>query len=259
MCSGLGRALCRRWDRVASACRREPSLIVARPVELHTKAGDAFLPLAQALGRVGQAGGKRVEPLGVPGEAARKLAGNAAPELPQVREQGVAVRAEDLGGGGRRCRAQVGGEVGDGEVGFMADPGNHRQPAGADGTRHDFLVERPQILDAAAAPAQDDRIAIAGGGKLQGGGDPVGGAFALDRRGEEIDADMRRAPAQRGQDVAQGRRLRAGDDGQRPRVFGQGALDLGGEQSFGLESRPETEEALEQVALAGAADRFDVG
>ena len=96
----------------------ESDLIVACPGELRAESGDIFPLLTQGLGRVSQAGGKPVELLGALGEAVRELAGNAAPELLQVGEQGIAVRAEDLGGGGRRRRAQVGGEVGDGEVGF---------------------------------------------------------------------------------------------------------------------------------------------
>lgn len=69
---------------------------------------------------------------------------------------------------------------------------------------------------------------------------------------------MRRPPPQGGQHVAQGGRLQAGDDGQRLRVFGEQALDFGGEQSFGFEVGLEAEEALEEITLAGAADCFDV-
>ena len=228
------------------------------PAESRRRLQEGFAALAQTFGRVGQAGGQRIQLLSAFRQVAFELAADPALELLQPDQQGIAVRTENLGGGGRGRRAQVGREVGDGEIGFMADAGNHGKAAGADGARHDFLVERPEILDAAAAAAQDDGIAVARGGQLQGGGDPVGSAFALHRRRVKIDPDMRRPAAQRGQHVAQRGGLQAGDDGQRSRVFGQRALDSGGEQSFGFQLRLEADEALEEIALAGAAYRLDV-
>jgi hypothetical protein len=49
---------------------------------------------------------------------------------------------------------RVGGKVGDGEIGFVADTGNHRHAGLHDGTRHHFFIERPQVLDAATAADQ---------------------------------------------------------------------------------------------------------
>ena len=50
-------------------------------------------------------------------------------------EQGVARRSGEFGGGGRRRCTAVGGEVGEGEIGLVADAADHRQRAGADGAR----------------------------------------------------------------------------------------------------------------------------
>ncbi len=47
----------------------------------------------------------------------------------KLAQQGAALRRDQFGGGGRRRRAQVGSEIGDGEVGFVADA--RRSPAAA--------------------------------------------------------------------------------------------------------------------------------
>ena len=56
-----------------------------------------------------------------------------------------------FGGGRRRGRAQVGHEIGDGDVGFVAHGRNHRHGAGGDGARHGFFVEGPEVFERAAA------------------------------------------------------------------------------------------------------------
>ena len=62
--------------------------------------------------------------------------------------------------GGRGGGAPVGDEFGDGEVGLVADPGHDRDRAGVDRARQPFVVERPQVLDRAAAAAQDEHVAF---------------------------------------------------------------------------------------------------
>ena len=57
---------------------------------------------------------------------------------------------------------------------------------------------------------------------------------------------------------AQGGGLRAGDDGQVARKGRQRPCGCAGEQAFGFELCLEAQEAFEQVALAGAADGFDI-
>ena len=63
---------------------------------------------------------------------------------------------------------------------------------------------------------------------------------------------------QRGQDVAQGGGLRAGDDGQATREAGQRLLAVNGKNALIFKFGLELQEALEEVALAGPADGFDV-
>ena len=79
--------------------------------------------------------------LGAPGKNALKLPAGLALQLQQAGEQGRAVRAEQFGCGRRCWRTQIGGEVGYGEIGLMADTGDDREAAGADGACHDLFVE----------------------------------------------------------------------------------------------------------------------
>ncbi len=69
---------------------------------------------------------------------------------------------DQLGGGGRGGRAEVGSEVGDGEVGLMADGGDHGQARGGDGAGDALRVEGGQIFKRAAAAGEDDDVDQAG-------------------------------------------------------------------------------------------------
>ena len=90
-------------------------------------------------------------------------------------------RDDDLGGRRRRRRAHVGDEVGNRDVGFVADGRDDRHRRARDGARHDLLVEGPQILDrSAAAPDDDDVDARHAGDCAQAAGDFERRALALD-------------------------------------------------------------------------------
>ena len=139
-------------------CGSQPD--VESAAEARGRLHDLLTAPAQSFSRMGQAHRKRVQLLRALVESALELAIDPPLKLLQANEQGLTVRTQHFGGGGRGRRPQIGGKVGDGEIGFMADAGHHRKPAGADGAGDDFLVERPEVLDAAAATAQDDRVAV---------------------------------------------------------------------------------------------------
>ena len=65
---------------------------------------------------------------------------------------------DELGGGGGRGGAEVGGEVGDGEVGFVADGGDNGELAGDDGAGNAFGVEGGKVFKRAAAAGEDDEV-----------------------------------------------------------------------------------------------------
>ncbi len=70
-------------------------------------------------------------------------------------------RADDeFGGRGRRGSAQVGDEVGDGEIGFVADGGDHGNFGRGDGAGEAFVVEGGEIFGGASAAGDDDDIDI---------------------------------------------------------------------------------------------------
>ena len=89
-------------------------------------------------------------------------------EVIECRADLIFARGDDLGGGGRRRRAEVGDKVGDREVRFVADSGDNGDRRLADRARYFFLVESPQVFGRAATTADDqdvDEIACATFGK----------------------------------------------------------------------------------------------
>ena len=65
---------------------------------------------------------------------------------------------DELGGSGGRGGAEVGGEVGDGEVGFVADGGDNGKFAGDDGAGNTLGVEGGEVFEGAAAAGEDDEV-----------------------------------------------------------------------------------------------------
>ena len=87
----------------------------------------------------------------------RSAASRRSPLAIDPRDELVAPRDHGLGRRRRRRRAEIGDEVGDGDVGLVADRGDDRHRACGDGARDDLLVERPEILDRPAAARDDAR------------------------------------------------------------------------------------------------------
>src|ERR1700730_5996370 len=103
------------------------------------------------------------------------------------------------GGGGRISR-----EVRDGEVDLVPDPRDHGQAARAYGARDPFVVERPQILERAAAAGEDQPLALgARRGALQRRDQRRHGGRPLHRRRIDEDPCGRIAPREDVQNVAQ--------------------------------------------------------
>jgi len=86
----------------------------------------------------------------------------------------------------------------------VSDPAHHRKPAGVNCARDDFFVESPQVLDAAAAAADDQHVALGAG--IRGADcrrDLRACARALHRRRIDDHRDRRHAALERGQHIAQ--------------------------------------------------------
>lgn len=71
-------------------------------------------------------------------------------------DTGENVLGDDFRGGAGSGRADVGDEITDSEVDFVADGGDNGNGRFEDGARDGFFVERPEIFQAAAAAGQKD-------------------------------------------------------------------------------------------------------
>ena len=91
----------------------------------------------------------------------------AAPSRSAARRRAPAISSavghDDLGRGGRRGRADIGGEVGQRHVDLVADAAHDRQRVRDDRADDPLVVERPQVLERAAAAGEDrDRGRVIG-------------------------------------------------------------------------------------------------
>src|ERR1041385_2827264 len=66
--------------------------------------------------------------------------------------------SDDLGSGAGRGRAQIGDEVTDGKIDFVADSGNDWKLRFVNGAGDDFFIESPQILETAATARHKDEF-----------------------------------------------------------------------------------------------------
>ncbi|MDR8853482.1 hypothetical protein FEP99_06531 [Burkholderia pseudomultivorans] len=214
---------------------------------------------SQAFGRADEPARQPVELLRALFEPARQTARQRALALGDLAQQQRALRAREFGRAGRRRRAHVGRKVRDREIGFVPDAADDRQLARRDRARKRLVVERPQILDRAAAAAHQQYVDLAPRiGGLHGRDQLLGRARTL--HGCRIDdhRDVRRAARERGQHVAQRGGLQRRDDADRTRMSRQRPLALGREQSFGLELRLQAQERLVQAPLPGAPHGLDI-
>ena len=161
----------------------------------------------------------------------------------------------------RRCGrggAQIGGEIGDGDVGFVANAGHQRNQAVKDRPRYDFRVERLQIFQRTAAAHHEHHVAIPA---LSRQPDRAGNAFrrvvALYRHGIEQDRHAGTAAAQGSQHVAERRAGRGGDDADPVREAGQGPLAFRRKQPFPFQLQTQFIVSSTQRSGAGFLDVFD--
>ena len=153
------------------------------------------LLLLPFLARVAQLRGMPIEPLlrvrAAPLQCVAHMAVQAAHFVQLLRT----VRAGQLGGGGGRGCAHVGGEIREREIGFVPHPAHHRNRRGRHRTHRRFFVKRPQILNAAPAAAHNQHIRLRVFCRCcNGRGYLKLAARALHRRGIHHHAHIRRPP-----------------------------------------------------------------
>ena len=110
--------------------------------------------------------------------------------------------------GGQFCRGRwcggssVSGKIGDGEVGFMANAGDDRNPARTDRPSNGLGVEGPEVFQAASSSAEDQGVTFKSfAGPINGRGDLGRGRVALNQCGIDYDTDLWRTTRQRCQHV----------------------------------------------------------
>ena len=143
---------------------------------------------------------------------------------------------DELGGGRGSGSAKVGGEVGDGEVGFVADGGDDGEWRGGDGSGNALGIEGGQIFQRSTAAGEDNDVDEVGGRERGDGGfDFSGGLIALngDRDEQHIEAGV--AAGDDGKEVSNDGAGGRGYDANSAWEGGQRALAIGVEEALGLE------------------------
>ena len=158
----------------------------------------------QALRRVLQPVCQQVKPLAILLKAMGSLTMQLRMQRQQMVQQTLTRRGGEFGSSGRRWSTLIGREIGNGEIGFVTDTADDRQGAGTDRPGQGLIVEGPQVFETATTTAQDQQITFTMlVGRTDGAGDLCGRPLPLYRRRIKRQADMRRAPGQRGQHVTQ--------------------------------------------------------
>ena len=154
-------------------------------------------------------------------------AGRAHPPLERrdPGREGVLALDDQLRGGRRCRRAQVGDEIGDREIRLVPHRRDDRDGGGGDRPRDHLLVESPEVLHRAAAAADDEHVDVAPPGQLRDRRrDLRTRPLALDAHRVEEHPHVGEAPAEHGDDVADHRAGRAGHDADGARQRGQRPL-----------------------------------
>ena len=161
---------------------------------------------------------------------------------------------DEFGCGGRRGSAKVGYEVGDGEVGLVADGGDDGELRRGDGAGEGLVVEAGEVFHGAAASRDDDGV-----DKFRMRVEPADACgYRAAARGalhgcgvdEEVEAGV--AATGYGDDVADNRAGGRGDDADALREGWEWALAVGVEEAFGEEAGLELLEGeLERSGAAG--------
>ena len=161
-----------------------------------------------------------------------------------------------FGRGGRRRRAQVGAEVGDGDVGLVADAAHDGHWAARRSRARALVVEGPQVLDRAAAAHQQDHVDRAALGQARtatrsAATSSAGACGALHRRRSEAPpARAARAGAARSPRRAAPQRQARSRRRCRAAANGSGRLRAASNKPLGLEPGLQPQETVRTGALA---------
>ena len=174
-----------------------------------------------------------------------------------VGEEGAFVGDEELGGVGWGGGADVGGEVGERDVDFVADTGDGGDFGSGDGASEGFVVKGGEVVGAAAAADEDDDFGLGFFVELlEGADDLLGGLEALDLGVDDVDDKPAGAFAKDFDEIFVSGGFGGADDGDAVEVAREGAFAFRGEEAFLGEFSLET---LEGELDAAGADGLDGG
>ena len=177
-----------------------------------------------------------LQPPLLPLQAVQHALGHAVLRPPQIPQQLRHIRHSDLRGVAGGGRPPVGHIVGDGHVRLVAHGGDHRDLRGIDGSGHPLVVEGPQVLHGAAAPAGDQHVPqLPAVGVPDGPHDLRRGLRPLDPHRQQQHPGDGIAPPQNADHVVDRRPGAAGNDGDPLGIRRQGPFMGGVKQSLLLE------------------------
>ena len=173
-------------------------------------------------------------------------------------ETGLSRRSSQFGSRRRRRRAQVGRQVRQGHVGLVSNTADQRNGRSTHRAHQTLVIERPQVLERAAAAAQDQGLDVGMPVRdLDRGAQRHRRIGTLDRTRIDDDADMRCPARQRRQHVVQRRGRSRGDDADRLREGGQRPLGRLIEKPFLVEASAKSKVAFVQGARPASLHRLD--
>jgi len=139
--------------------------------------------------------------------------------------------------GGGSGRANIGDEIGDGEIGFVAYSGDYGISEAEMARANFFLVEGPEIFERARRRGRGSEhrpfFAIE---ELHGASDFGGRAIALDAHRVDGEVYIAEAPAQDADHIADSGSARRSDQADAVWQKRQRLFSISGEEAFGLEA-----------------------
>ncbi len=165
---------------------------------------------------------------------------------------------DEFGGSGGGRRAQVGDEVGDGEVGLVPNRRDDREFGCRDGAGEGFVVEACEVLDRPATPGNENQVRLLGMlvKESDAGCDGARALGALHQRGIDQQVKPSVAAADDFDDVVQNGTGGRGHDADATGEGGQRALAGGIEEAFSFELVAELFKRKLESARASRLDGF---
>lgn len=170
-----------------------------------------------------EVGGSKGEAMLFPFEVAGGQFLEAGGEGEGLFEEGLPCARDPFGGGGGGFGTEVGGKITEGKIGFVSDGGNEGDAGGGNSAGKAFLIEGPEVLEAAATAADDEevteRFAVGGFNRAN---DLGGGPGSLDAGGNDNEPAGPATPLKDGNKVTKGGPAGRGDEGDGPGQAGKG-------------------------------------